>query len=441
MKQQDLTNGSVKKLFLRYLFPSISATLVTSIYILVDTIIIGKGIGEDAVAALNIVLPLFNLFFGTGLLFGVGGSVLFSISRGQENHEKANQFFSITAMAAVASMILYLILCNVYFEPLMRFLGATDQTFPYVKNYAPYITWGVPVYIASSFLQTFVRNDKNPTLSMIAVISGGVLNIILDILFVFGFDWGMMGAALASTLGVLVTCLILLSHFLTKKNTIRFTLKGLQLHMLWTSVLTGFSSFLIEVCGGIVILSFNMQLLKYTGVIGITAYSIISNTALMVTSLGNGISQATQPIIATNYGANKMDRVRQTMRLGLFTAFGLGTIVFAFVLLLPNVLINIFINPTEEIMPLALQAVKLYAFAFLGMSINAYLSNYFQAILKPYHSLTISLLRGLVLNLSFVYILPIFLGVTGIWITIPLVELITLIVGISLLLRTKLELN
>lgn len=437
MKQQDLTKDNINMLFLKYLFPAVSATLVTSIYILADTIIIGKGIGVDAVAALNIVLPLFTLFFGTGLLFGVGGSVLFSISKGQGDEQRANQYFSITAMGAIAVIVLYLLLCNVFYEPLMAFLGTTEQTIHYVNHYAPYIIWGIPVFVTSSFLQTFIRNDKNPNLSMVAVVTGGILNIIFDIIFVFQFDWDMMGAALATVLGGLITCIILATHFFSKKNTLRFTVKGLQLRMLWTATLTGFSSFLMEVCGGIVILTFNMQLLKYTGVIGITAYSIISNTALAVTSLGNGISQAAQPILATNYGANHLDRVKRILHLGLQTTILVGSLFFAAALLIPEAFVYIYINPTKEVLPLAQQAVRFYSFTFLGMCINSYLGNYFQAILKPYYSLTISLLRGLILTIGFVYLLPLFLGVNGIWLTMPLVELVTLLVSISLVFITN----
>lgn len=441
MKQQDLTRDSVSKLFMRYLLPSISATLVTSIYILADTIIVGKGIGEVAVAGLNIVLPLFSFFFGTGLLFGVGGSVLFSISKGQGDEERANRFFTIAAMSAIATIVLYFILCNVFLDPLLSFLGATEQTLPYIREYIPYLIWGVPIYVGSGFLQTFIRNDKNPNLSMIGVITGGVLNIVLDIVFVFFFGWGMAGASIASMIGVFVTCLILLSHFFRKKNTLKFVFHGLELKMLGNILLTGFSSFLIEVAGGIVILSFNVQLLKYTGVMGITAYSIISNTALIVTSLCNGIAQASLPILATNFGANKMDRVKKAMHLSLCTSILLGLCFFLFSMIFPQILVYTFINPDEQLLAMSIRAVRLYSFAFFAMAINYSLNNYFQAILRPFNSLCISLLRGLILNLLLVYLLPIFLGVTGIWVAIPIVESITVLVGITMLSKTKLQLQ
>ena len=193
MKTDSFTTQPVKKLFFHYLLPSICGTMVTSIYVLADTIIIGKGIGIDAMAALNIVLPLFNIFFGTGLLFGVGGSVLMSIARGRGEIETGHRYFSMAFLLNVITCLIYMLVFLLFLEDIARFLGATDVTMPYVMDYAPFILWGLGFFSFSSFLQTFVRNDGAPKLSMISVATGGILNIILDIIFVFPFHMGMAG--------------------------------------------------------------------------------------------------------------------------------------------------------------------------------------------------------------------------------------------------------
>lgn len=437
MNQRDLTSGNIKGIFFKYLIPSISATLVTSIYILVDTIIIGKGIGEQAVAALNIVLPLFNVFFGIGLLFGVGGSVLFSVNKGQGNTSEANHYFSFSFLATVITVLIAILGSILYYDPLMSFLGSSEITHPYIKNYAPYIIFGAPVFALSSFLQSFVRNDADPNRSMIAVISGGVANIVLDLLFVFVFHMGMAGAAIASVLGVSLTCILLVTHFFSKKNTLRFAFHGNWVRILSKVVLTGFPSFLIEIAGGIVILCFNIQLLKYSSVNGITAYSIISNTAIIVTSLSNGVSQAAQPILATNYGAGKLDRVHKIFRYALATAAVISGTIFAIGFFLPNVFIYMYINPTDEVLSLAHTALRIYSIGFLLASLNTVICNYFQATLKQYHSLLLSLLRSLILSISFVYILPLIFGTNGIWMTVPIVETITLLLAFYLLKRKQ----
>ncbi|MDO5292411.1 MAG: MATE family efflux transporter [bacterium] len=433
MIQLDLTEGNIKKLFLKYLLPSISATLVTSIYILVDTIIIGKGIGEQAVAALNIILPLFNLFFGIGLLFGVGGSVLFSVSKGEGNVEKGNHYFSYSLFSMIATVLVTMGICFFAYEPLIRFLGSSEATEPYIQTYAPYIIFGAPVFACSAFFQAFVRNDADPNRSMVAVISGGVMNIIMDLLLVFGFHMGMAGAAIASVIGVTLTCLILVSHFFSPKNTLKLSLHGKPLSILYKIIITGFPSFLIEIAGGIVILCFNVQLLKYSSVNGITAYSIISNTAIIVTSLSNGVSQAAQPILATNYGAGKFKRVAKTFRFTIITAGIISSLFFVISCFIPDLFIYIYINPTEEVLSLARTALRIYGIGFLLSAVNTIICNYFQATLEQYYSLLVCLLRSLILTLLFIYTLPVFLGINGIWMTVPIVEILTLLIACLLL--------
>ena len=208
MNTKSLTTENVSKLFFRYLIPSIMGTMVTSIYILADTIIIGKRIGINAIAALNLILPLFNIFFGNGLLFGVGGSVLMSIARGKGDNKAGERFFTIATILNFITCILYTILFLVFLEPLAMFLGATNVTLPYFMDYAPYVITGLSVFSFSSFLQTFIRNDGAPRLAMIAVVCGGISNVILDIVYVYFLSRGMAGAAIASVIGSGITVVI-----------------------------------------------------------------------------------------------------------------------------------------------------------------------------------------------------------------------------------------
>lgn len=425
MKQPDLLNDNVKKLFMRYLIPSVSATLVTSIYVLADTIFIGKGISDTAVAALNIIIPLFSLYFGIGLLFGVGGSVLLSVAKGQGDERKANAYFTTALVANATVSILFLIIALTAFEPIAYMLGASETTIGYIKEYGKYFSWGIPFFCFSSFLQAFIRNDKAPKLSMIAVISGGIINIIIDYIFIYHCNMGMGGAALATVLGSVISCTILLTHFFSKTNTLHFYRRGLRLAHLFVVVKNGFSSFLIEMSSGIVIFVFNLQVIRYIGDVGVTVYSIISNTAIIVSSLSNGISQAAQPILAVNYGAQKLDRIKQVKRLGLVFAGAIG-LLFAIVgTFFPNFIISLFIHPTKEVLAIAPTAIKLYFVSFLLMVPNIFYSNYFQSTLQPMYALLICVLRGLALSSVLVFLLPVIIGVNGIWLTMVVVEIIT----------------
>lgn len=441
MPADSFTTEPVTKLFFRYLLPSIGGTMVTSIYILADTIIIGKGIGIDAMAALNIVLPLFNIFFGTGLLFGVGGAVLMSIAKGRGDVETGHRYFSTAVILNAITSLIYMIIFIMFMEQIARFLGATDTTLPYVMEYAPYVLWGLGFFSFSTFLQTFVRNDGAPKLSMIAVSFGGILNVILDIVFVFPLRMGMAGAAIASVIGTTTTFLILILHFFSKKNGLKFRLRGFSLSFAGNIFKNGFTSFLLEVTAGLVMFVFNLQLLKYVGDVGVSMYGVITNSAIVVTCLCNGINQASQPIISTNHGAGLHERIQTVKRLGVRTSLIICAVPAMLGLIIPNLFTYIFLNPNAEILALSESAVRIYFTGFFVTGANIFIIGYFQSTLKPQISLLLCLSRGCVLSLLFVYVLPLFFDVAGIWASIPLAEYLTLGIGIYFLKKTKRRIN
>lgn len=433
MNTQDFLNKPVKQVFMRYLVPSVFATMVTSIYVLADTIIVGKGIGTIAVAALNIVLPLYNIFFGLGLLFGVGGSVLMSILRGEGDEKGSNAYFSTSLVAMCVVLALSLAFFTVFMEKIALVFGGTPETMPYIMDYMPYIVWGMGLFFFSSYLQTFIRNDGAPRLAMYAVVSGGVANIILDYVFVYNFNMGMAGAAIATVMGSGLTVVILLTHFFTKKNNLHFSLKGVRPSFIKNIILNGFASFLIEVASGVTIFVFNIQLLKYAGNTGVSVYSIISNTAIVVVCLCKGINQAAQPLLSTNYGAGLYERTDKIRSLAVKVSIIICAVPVILGLVVPDFFTYIFINPDSAILSMSASAIRIYFVGFMMLGINMVFICYFQAILKNGYSMIICLMRGLILVVAFAYIFPLFMDVTGIWLAVPAAETITMLFGIYLI--------
>ncbi|MBQ8803173.1 MAG: MATE family efflux transporter [Tyzzerella sp.] len=439
MQTNTLLTEPVSKIFFRYLLPAIMGTMVTSIYVLADTIIIGKGIGIDAMAALNIVLPLFNIFFGNGLLFGVGGSVLMSIARGRGDVKAGQCYFTVATLLNVVTCILYTILLLIFTEPIVKFLGATDVTLPYVLEYVPYVIAGLSAFSFSTFLQTFVRNDGAPKLAMAAVVTGGILNVILDIIFVFPFQMGMAGASIASVLGSATTVIILLFHFRSKSNGLQFSLDGFSFSYVTRIFTNGFTSFLVEITSGVVMFVFNISILEVAGDIGVSMYGVICNTAIIVTCLCNGINQAAQPIISTNHGAGLQDRIEAVRKLGLKTALIICSVPAIAGLIIPNLFTYIFLNPNEEILALSPTAIRIYFIGFFVTGINMFIVGYFQSTVRPQISLLLCLLRGCVLSILFVTILAPLFGVNGIWASVPLGEFVTLLIAIYFLKKPEKE--
>ena len=433
MNTQDFLNKPVKQVFMRYLVPSVLATMVTSIYVLADTIIVGKGIGTIAVAALNIVLPLYNIFFGLGLLFGVGGSVLMSILRGEGDEKGSNAYFSTSLVAMCVVLALSLAFFTAFMEKIALVFGGTPETMPYIMDYMPYIVWGMGLFFFSSYLQTFIRNDGAPRLAMYAVVSGGVANIILDYVFVYNFNMGMAGAAIATVMGSGLTVVILLTHFFTKKNNLHFSLKGVRPSFIKNIILNGFASFLIEVASGVTIFVFNIQLLKYAGNTGVSVYSIISNTAIVVVCICKGINQAAQPLLSTNYGAGLYERTDKIRSLAVKVSIIICAVPVIMGLVVPDFFTYIFINPDSAILSMSASAIRIYFVGFMMLGINMVFICYFQAILKNGYSMIICLMRGLILVVAFAYIFPLFMDVTGIWMAVPAAETITMLFGIYLI--------
>ncbi len=433
MNTQDFLNKPVKQVFMRYLVPSVFATMVTSIYVLADTIIVGKGIGTIAVAALNIVLPLYNIFFGLGLLFGVGGSVLMSILRGEGDEKGSNAYFSTSLVAMCVVLALSLAFFTAFMEKIALVFGGTPETMPYIMDYMPYIVWGMGLFFFSSYLQTFIRNDGAPRLAMYAVVSGGVANIILDYVFVYNFNMGMAGAAIATVMGSGLTVVILLTHFFTKKNNLHFSLRGVRPSFIKNIILNGFASFLIEVASGVTIFVFNIQLLKYAGNTGVSVYSIISNTAIVVVCICKGINQAAQPLLSTNYGAGLYERTDKIRSLAVKVSIIICAVPVILGLVVPDFFTYIFINPDSAILSMSASAIRIYFVGFMMLGINMVFICYFQAILKNGYSMIICLMRGLILVVAFAYIFPLFMDVTGIWLAVPAAETITMLFGIYLI--------
>lgn len=426
----NLLKDNVVKLYFKYFFPTMCAALSTSVYILFDTIFIGQGVGSKGLTALNISLPIYSIYFGTGLLIGIGGSTLMSIEKGRERLDKANKIFTLSFILGLILATIYCIIGFVFLEEIALVLGATKEIMPFVKEYMVVVVIGTIPFVIGSVMAPFIRADKAPKKAMFAVIFSGFLNIILDYIFVFPLDMGMRGAAIATVFSYTISCLILLTHLLSKNNTLRFKKDFYKLSYITRIFKCGLPSLFIEVSLGFVIFIFNIQILKIIGDDGVTAYSIISNTGIIAVALFNGISQTIQPLISINMGANLKERATRLRNLGLFTALVIGVAFFILCIIFPESIVRIFVKPTDTVLAIAINSIRIYSIAFIIMGINMVSGSYFQSIELAKESFIIAFCRGLLFVSICVFILPLFIGINGVWLSVPIGELLTLIVTI-----------
>lgn len=287
--------------------------------------------------------------------------------------------------------------------------------------------WPVFFFVLNAFFIIFLRNDHAPRLVMVAMLTSSISNVILDYVFIFIFKMGMFGAGLATAMSPVISLLIMSTHFLRKNNTIEFAHFKFSFVTLKRMVLNGIPSFVIESMAGVVIFVFNLAILRIEGNIGVSAYSIVANLSLFSAAVFNGVGQAIQPIISVNYGAGLMERVKEVVRLALWVSLGVGLVFFMLGFFFPRHLTLIFINnPSLELMALSMRGIRLYFLAFLLMGLNTVVVSYLQSMEYAKKSIVLSVGRGLVFALSGIMILPFFFGMDGVWLTIPLAEVLTL---------------
>lgn len=433
----DFLKGNLKKLYFHFLIPSLGSAMVMSIYTLTDAVVIGKGVGADALAALSITTPLLCILMSMGILFGVGGSVQMNVSRGTGNHDRANRFFTLSFFTlALISLILWLVY-GFGMSPLLRIMGANDTLYPYAMSYMNYINMFLPVAVFSNYIAIFVRADGDPNRAMAGVLLGGAVNIVLDIVFVFPCSMGIGGAALASVLGMVVQVTVGITHFFSRKNGLKFIKPKHVFSSVGQIVGNGISSFFNELANGFIVLLFNVQILKYCGESALSVYSVISNCVILVNSLFTGVGQTIQPIIATNYGAGKWERIRGIRRMSYLTIVIMGAVFSLSGILFPLGICGAFMEVSTDIEMLAQHVIRTYFVAFLPMGINLLSSYYLQSVLSVRKSLCISLLRNIILSSAAILTFPLMFDGGSLWFVMPIVEAAVLIVSIVFVRTTK----
>lgn len=433
MKRVDLHNEKINTLVLKYMLPSVIGMLGLSMCIFLDTMFVGRGIGNLGLAALNVGIPIYSLFNSIGMIFGVGGATALAISLGKKRYNSADEIFTFSMVASLFIGIIITIIGVVFLEEIAILLGASIETLPLVKDYLGVVLSTSVAFIIIITLGVFVRNDGNPKLAMWAVVFSNITNIVLDYIFIMPLEMGMRGAALATAIAQFVGIGVLLLHFILKKNKIKLVIKKISLRYAKRIFINGTPSFVTEISTGAVIFIFNVVIGRISGDVALSAYSIIANVALVFTAIFNGISQGIQPIIGVNYGAKNINRVLETYKITKKIAFISGLVFFIIGVVKPRMLVLIFSTNSSEVMEIATQGIKLYFAAFIFMGINVVNIGFLQYIEKSKVSTVISFIRGFVLTITIISLFSKFFGITGVWITVPVVEIITLIISTILI--------
>lgn len=434
----ELLQRNVRPLYFKYLAAALGSALVGAVYTLVDMAVIGQYEGPNGIAAMAIVLPVWTLIASAGILTGIGGSVLYSTAKGKaenKDNKEANAIFTtaVIATAVLASMIWAALLF--FDKQILMLLGAQDVLLDLGISYLKPLKVVIPIVVFSQMLAAFLRNDNNPTLATIAVVSTAILNIVGDYYFTFTLDMGIFGAALATATCSVLSVLIMLTHFISKKNTLKLVKPIKAFATSGKIIVTGFSTFFVDIAMGIMNVFFNCQILRYFGTDALAVYGAIASICTIVQCCSYSIGQAAQPIISINYGAGQGDRIKKVLKYAVMTSIVFGFFWAAVVLLMPNVIIRIFMSPTENVLAIAPDIMRLYCISFVLTPLNLFATYYFQSLMKPGISFGISVCRGLIVGGVLVFSLPSLFGANAIWLTMPICELLIAVAATCLLIR------
>lgn len=428
--ETDLTQGSIKKHYLKYLSAGFGGAMISSIYSMVDAAVVGQYQGPQGSATLSIVMPIWTILYSLGLLIGIGGSVNYAFFKSQGKTNKANAYFTLSLVLTTIVSILCWIGMTVFDEQLLRLFGADDSLMVLAQEYLKPIKYIIPVYPFSQFLAAFLRNDHAPGRATAAILAGGIFNIFGDVFFVFGLNLGIYGAGLATAIGGCISIVVLLSHFVSKTNTLKISKIYGHVHKMRLLTINGFSSFISDIAMGVIAMLFNRQIMHYLNSDALAVFGIIVQVTTIVQCSTYGVGQAIQPIVSVNYGAGKKERIKEAKTYGLWTVVLLSIVWTGLVMLIPNGIIRLFMSPTNHVLQIAPTIMRVYALSYLFLPLNIFAIYYFPSVMKPNIALIISFARGMVLCGILVYVLPMLFGSFAIWWVMPITEtLVAIYVG------------
>lgn len=436
MHSTDILRQSAHKSFIHYVSLSLLSMLGLSLYILADTFFVANGVGQDGLTALNVVIPVYNVINGIGLMLGMGGATLYAISYGENRSEKSHQIFTSTLVIGLIAGTLFTVLGFLFMDPLMSLLGARGEIIPLAKEYFGIILFFALFFIVNNILVCFVRNDGNPNLAMAGMLFGSLTNILLDYLFIFPLQMGMRGAALATATSPIISLLILTWHKRSPRRTLKFTAVKWKPKNFLSMFSIGFPSFITEFSSGLVIFMFNKITLDLVGNVGVAAYGIIANVSLVCIGIFTGIGQGIQPIVSVHFGAKQHKQVLRLMLYGFAAALFFGILFYGVGLFYSDTIIQWFNKDNDPVLAsITKEGIKIYFIAFLFMGLNIVTIAFFSAVAKPRQSFILSLLRGLILIVPTLFLAATFFDLTGVWLTMPVTEGLTLVLTLIFLMH------
>lgn len=430
-----LRKQNIGSLLWKFSLPAIVAMVVNSLYNIIDRIFVGRGVGSIGIAATTVAFPLMLILMAFSLLIGIGATALISIRLGEQKKEEAEK---IIANAMALLVILPLILTCIYLvfaDPILILFGASKEVLPYARDFTHIIMLGAFIGSIGMGMNNFIRAEGNPRLAMYTQVSGTIINIILNYVFIFKLGLGIKGSALATLSGQLFSAIWVLHYFISGRSLVKIRLKNLKLQMpIISSIITiGFAPFAMQLANSVQNLILNKTLFHYGGDMALSAIGIIMSSATLLFMPIVGVSQGAQPIIGYNYGAKQYDRVKETLKKAAIAGTCIAIAGFFAIHCWSTQIASLFSDGNTELTNLTSQAMLTFFMMFPVVGFQIICSNYFQAVGKAVESIILSLSRQVLLFIPLLLILPHFWGIDGVWRTAPISDGLSVLLTVTLI--------
>ena len=442
--QNDLGKAPIGKLLLKYSIPAIIGMIVNALYNIVDRMFIGRipHVGSLALTGVGITMPIMSIILAFGMLIGIGSTANISLNLGRGNKRDAERLIGSALTLSVIIGITLTIIGLIFLNPILNIFGASDNTLIYAKQYLIVILLGSTFSILSFALSSTVRADGNPKMASFTMIIGCIANVILDYLFVFVFNMGIKGAAFATVISQIISSFMLLYYYTLGKSNLKLKLQNLKLskRLVLITFAIGIAPFATQIANSLVQVVANNSLKAYGNDLSIGAMTIISSINMIFFMPIFGINQGCQPIIGFNYGAKKYNRAKKTFIIAVISATIICTIGGILIQAFPKFAISLF-NNDPELTAVSVKGVRLYLLMMPIVGINIVSTSYFQSIGKAKISMFVSLLRQVILLIPFTIILPLFMGLDGIWAAGACADFLSVLITVLLLISEFKSLN
>ena len=426
---------NLTKQFFKYVSQNIFGLLGTSCYILADTYFIAQAAGTDGVTLLNLCLPIYNFIFAIGSMIGLGAATRYAILRAQ-GEERAQRYFSNAIFCACLLAVLFVLVGIFCPGALLRLMGGDAGIVALGVPYARIFLMFTPFFMCNYIVSAFVRNDGDPSLAMVATLSGSLFNVVFDYIFIFPMGLGLAGAALATAVAPILSIAICSRHFFRKSNTVQFVRQLPSAKLLGQSCQLGISGFVGEMSSGVTTTVFNFLLLGLAGNVAVAAYGVVANFALVATAIFNGVAQGAQPLVSHCYGRSDRAGAKKLLILGSCTALALAAVLYAVVFGMTDTLVGWFNSEHSlEMARFAHSGMRLYFVGYFFAGFNIVAAGYLSATNRPVEASVTSICRGMVAIVGCSLVMSALFGMTGVWAAFPVSELLTAVLTLALLLR------